>query len=395
MANFHGHQIPQAGQNLMAKLFATGQPLVYTSVKVGDGVLNGRLVSGLTGLIGLKKSFPIAATPVRSGDGRWNVTAIFNNKDIDQDFWWREWGVFAEDPDTGQEVMVAYANAGDTADYIHVWTGDDDSSYVEEQITCTCVVSSELTVTALIDPSQLYVLLEVFQAHRQEFAAHRDDNSNPHGVTAGQIGAAAAGHTHTAAQVGALPASTTFVPPTRKVAGKALAADVALGPGDVGAAAAKHTHTPAEVGAAAANHTHTAAQVGAQPTVTGGATTIVGSNLTANRALVSNASGKVAVSAVTATELGYLDGVTSGIQAQLNGKAASGHTHTPAQAGAAAASHTHAAGQVTAGTLTAGVVASFGTDYGTTRLRNIRASTADLTPGVSALNNGEIYLVYE
>ena len=27
--------------------------------------------------------------------------------------------------------------------------------------------------------------------------------------------------------------------------------------------------------------------------------------------------------------------------------------------------------------------------------RNIRASTADLTPGVSALNNGEIYLVYE
>ena len=55
MANFHGHQIPQAGQNLMAKLFATGRPLVYTSVKVGDGVLNGRLVSGLTGLIGLDR----------------------------------------------------------------------------------------------------------------------------------------------------------------------------------------------------------------------------------------------------------------------------------------------------------------------------------------------------
>ena len=59
---------------------------------------------------------------------------------------------------------------------------------------------------------------------------------------------------------------------------------------------------------------------GKQDTIEGAASTITGSNLTTNRALVSNGSGKVAVSAVTATELGYLDGVTSGIQGQLNGK---------------------------------------------------------------------------
>lgn len=55
-----------------------------------------------------------------------------------------------------------------------------------------------------------------------------------------------------------------------------------------------------------------------QAAVTGAASTITGNNLTASRALVSNGSGKVAASAVTATELGYLDGVTSGIQSQLN-----------------------------------------------------------------------------
>ena len=55
-----------------------------------------------------------------------------------------------------------------------------------------------------------------------------------------------------------------------------------------------------------------------QETVTGGASTIVSSNLTESRALVSDASGKVAVSDVTATELGYLDGVTSNIQEQLD-----------------------------------------------------------------------------
>lgn len=59
---------------------------------------------------------------------------------------------------------------------------------------------------------------------------------------------------------------------------------------------------------------------GKQATITGGASTITSSNLTTNRALVSNSSGKVAVSAVTATELGYLDGVTSAIQTQLNNK---------------------------------------------------------------------------
>ena len=57
-----------------------------------------------------------------------------------------------------------------------------------------------------------------------------------------------------------------------------------------------------------------------QDTVVGGASTITENNLTASRALVSNSSGKVAVSTVTSTELGYLDGVTSNVQTQLNKK---------------------------------------------------------------------------
>lgn len=57
-----------------------------------------------------------------------------------------------------------------------------------------------------------------------------------------------------------------------------------------------------------------------QDTVVGGASTITENNLTASRALISNSSGKVAVSDVTSTELGYLDGVTSNIQTQLGDK---------------------------------------------------------------------------
>lgn len=59
---------------------------------------------------------------------------------------------------------------------------------------------------------------------------------------------------------------------------------------------------------------------GKQATITGGATTITSSDLTANRALLSSGTGKVAVSSVTNTELGYLSGVTSALQTQLGTK---------------------------------------------------------------------------
>lgn len=61
--------------------------------------------------------------------------------------------------------------------------------------------------------------------------------------------------------------------------------------------------------------------------LTGAVSTIDDANLTANRALISNSSGKVAVSPVTSTELSYLDNATSNIQTQLNGKSPLVHHH--------------------------------------------------------------------
>jgi hypothetical protein len=57
-----------------------------------------------------------------------------------------------------------------------------------------------------------------------------------------------------------------------------------------------------------------------QSTITGAATTIVSADLTANRAVISNGSGKIAVSATTDSELAFVSGVTSAIQTQLNNK---------------------------------------------------------------------------
>ena len=54
----------------------------------------------------------------------------------------------------------------------------------------------------------------------------------------------------------------------------------------------------------------------------GAVSTVFATNLTASRALASDGSGKIAVSAVTATELGHLDGVSGAIQTQLDSKIA-------------------------------------------------------------------------
>lgn len=75
-------------------------------------------------------------------------------------------------------------------------------------------------------------------------------------------------------------------------------------------------------GATSSNKLATASDVsGKQDTITGAATTITDTDLTASKALVSDINGKVVVSDTTATELNYVHGVTSDIQTQLNSKA--------------------------------------------------------------------------
>ena len=101
--------------------------------------------------------------------------------------------------------------------------------------------------------------------------------------------------------------TSNFVPTSRKVNNKALTADITLYGTDVAMSSTDSTTVKSAID-------------GKQATITGGATTITSSNLTASKALISNSSGKVAVSDTTSTELGYVHGVTSAIQTQLDNK---------------------------------------------------------------------------
>lgn len=106
-------------------------------------------------------------------------------------------------------------------------------------------------------------------------------------------------------------------------------------------------------GKAASSHTHPASQV---------------TGLTASRALVSDSGGHPAVSTVTSTELGYLDGVTSAIQTQLNNKASTNHTHSylPLSGGTLS-------GTVTSRSLAAATDSTYDIGTSSVRYRNIYA----------------------
>lgn len=66
------------------------------------------------------------------------------------------------------------------------------------------------------------------------------------------------------------------------------------------------------------NSTNAASTAFVKNNLSGAVSSITTSDLTASRALISNSSGKVAIGSATATELGFLAGVTSAIQTQLN-----------------------------------------------------------------------------
>ena len=215
------------------------------------------------------------------------------------------------------------------------------------------------------------------KASATSLGAHTGNTDNPHQVTAAQVGAipssekGAANGVATLGEDSKVPAEQLpemdYAPSTHASQHASSGADP-ITPAAIGAAASDHTHTPSSIGAAASYHNHSA------------------SNITSGTLGV--ARGGTGKSSVTSGN--FLVGNGTGAMTEK----------TPSQVlsaiGAAASSHNHAASNITAGTFPdTGIVAKTGTDYTTSRVRNIKASTTDLTAGSSALANGDIYLVYE
>ena len=104
-----------------------------------------------------------------TGDGTVTIKAQQKNEGLTQGFFTREYGIFAEDSETGNEVLYSYLNNGDQAGYIPAGNG---SQVVDTTAIFVCVVDQCEQITAVIDANLAYVSQNEFETHVY--------SSNPH-----------------------------------------------------------------------------------------------------------------------------------------------------------------------------------------------------------------------
>ena len=150
MAAFPKMTLTNAGQALQTKVLA-GATLTFTRIALGDGQLNGQPIVPLTALISQKATVEVDSVRVVNTTTA-QVAGFFSNADISTGFWWRETGVFAQDPDVG-EILYGYTNAGDAGDYIP--TAAD--TRIEKYIYCSIAVANADTVNITIPSSDTYI----------------------------------------------------------------------------------------------------------------------------------------------------------------------------------------------------------------------------------------------
>ena len=146
MAEFGGTELTNGGRNILAKALV-GKRIKFTRAYAGEGFLpEGQDISEMTDLIAPIHEMGISGMDIPPLIGTAKISVVMSNKDVPRGFFVREIGLFAEDPDTHEEVLYSYCNAGDKADYMAGYGGADAIYY---QVDFTAVVDQAKDVTAV------------------------------------------------------------------------------------------------------------------------------------------------------------------------------------------------------------------------------------------------------
>ena len=162
MAAFINNDITAAGLLVLAKGVA-GQQINYTKIVLGDGYLEeGQTPRTLTGVVSPKATVDITKLKI-NGDGTVAVGGIFTNGDKTEGFYYRELGLYAEDPDPEVgEVLYCYGNCGDLAEWIPPTGG---ATIVEKTIDIVTAIGTATNVTAYI-PADAYATKEDYENYK-------------------------------------------------------------------------------------------------------------------------------------------------------------------------------------------------------------------------------------
>ncbi len=169
-----GTRLTRSGFALMGKAIA-GKELHYTRVVLGDATVNGQMILPTedeayeyTDLLNPRMSVPMSDVQF-TGGGTVMVKCQLKNADVTEGFHIAEIGLFAVDPDTGEEVLYCYRNSGIASDYMPASGG---SVVWDVTLSIITVVDKATNITAVIDANLAYL-------SQAEFTSHVN-STNPH-----------------------------------------------------------------------------------------------------------------------------------------------------------------------------------------------------------------------
>lgn len=141
---FADNAVTAAGERLIAKAL-TGQEIVFTRLCIGDGYMpEAGSPEDMTAMVSPRVDVPITKCALNQEGGA-VIGGRWTNSGMQTGFWYRELGVFAQDPDDG-EVLYSYGNSGGTARWVPPGTGSD---LIEELIDVVTTVGYASNVTAV------------------------------------------------------------------------------------------------------------------------------------------------------------------------------------------------------------------------------------------------------
>lgn len=170
--------LTNSGMSLLIRSVSGEEQITFTRFKLGSGELPaGQDADELRDLITPCHAFAINEIAEYEEEGYIKLTGTFESSEIEDDFTWRELGVFARGED-GDEVLYGYANSADDASTLRSLTPDIGT---EQTIILIVAIGRATNITAIVAPREQY-------ASATELASHVESVSNPHNVTKAQIG---------------------------------------------------------------------------------------------------------------------------------------------------------------------------------------------------------------
>ena len=136
--------IPTTDGKIIYAKAQQGKPLHFTRVALGDGLLGGGSMVNRSALISERLSLPIDAIQLSNNEGEAAVVATLRSEAIAEGFYFREPGLFAEDPDTHPDRLYLYDNAGEDGEYL---SNDNESVIINERFRLLIYLVASRTIS--------------------------------------------------------------------------------------------------------------------------------------------------------------------------------------------------------------------------------------------------------